>query len=56
MKQKKLDKETFNGMFDRGQLYEEEDPSTTSIEELDDDVARERKFKKEVRRMIRFPK
>lgn len=54
VKQKKLDKETFSGMFDRGQLYEEEDPPTTPIEELNDDVARERKFKTEVRGRNRF--
>jgi hypothetical protein len=47
VKQKKLDKETFSGMFDRGELYKEDELSTTT-EEPEDEFSREQKFKKEV--------
>lgn len=49
VKQKRLDKETFSGMFDRGQVYDEDVAPAGSVDDVDDDAARERKFKREVR-------
>lgn len=49
VRQRKLDKETFSGMFNRGEIYDQKDEA----EEPDDgnlgEAAREAKFKKEVR-------
>ncbi|KAF1315693.1 hypothetical protein FI667_g15887, partial [Globisporangium splendens] len=47
VKQKKLDKETFSGMSDRGELYKR-DEVTATTEEPEDELSRERKFKIEV--------
>lgn len=47
VKQKRLDKETFSGMFDRGELYKDDELSISS-EELDDGLSREQRFRKEV--------
>lgn len=50
LKQKKLDRETFSGMFNRGHVYDDDEASTDSLEDVsEDDTARERKFRKEVR-------
>lgn len=52
-KQKKLDRETFSGMFNRGQVYEEDQsPASPREDHLDDAAAREQKFRKEVRTMF----
>ncbi|TYZ65318.1 hypothetical protein PybrP1_004071 [[Pythium] brassicae (nom. inval.)] len=49
LKQKKLDRETFSGMFNRGQVYDDDEASTDSLEDVsEDDTARERKFRKEL--------
>lgn len=47
-RQRKLDKETFSGMFDRGEIYDQKDEADEADDCNLDEAAREAKFKKEV--------